>query len=108
MDELSTRLYNTYSDRLTEKKISFSKTLDLNILLNSILNNKQSQLNIVLASLTAFAPLATLKRGYSITFDSKGKILKSVKKIKIKDKIEIQIADSKIEAEVISFKTISQ
>lgn len=51
--------------------------------------------------LNATSPLATMSRGYSVVTDSAGNILNTVKKLKSAEKVNIQVADGKVEASII-------
>ncbi|MGI8668554.1 MAG: hypothetical protein ACR2J3_01770 [Aridibacter sp.] len=49
----------------------------------------------------ALSPLSVLSRGFSIVKTEKGVILLDVVKVKINDKLKIQLANGKLEARVI-------
>ncbi len=59
--------------------------------------NKYSHL---LVGLEVVNPIATIKRGYSVT-RSKSKIITSVKELKKGDKLEIELSDGKVDSQVI-------
>ena len=48
------------------------------------------------------SPLATIARGYSITRDKQGQMIKSTKDINIADTIKVEISDGVIDAKVIA------
>lgn len=54
--------------------------------------------------LHALSPLAVLDRGYSITFDEKGTILKEAKKIQSGDRIRTQLAHGRVTSRVESIE----
>lgn len=60
-------------------------------------NNK---IAIASAKLQDKSPLVILSRGYSVSKNSKGNIIKSVNQIKKGDKIQIQVSDGKIDTNV--------
>ena len=62
------------------------------------LKNKRLELVKVASNLDAISPLKTLTRGYSITEDKSGKIIKSAKDIKKNDELLITFSDGKVEA----------
>jgi len=64
------------------------------------IKDKEQVLSRNLGKLEAVSPVATMKRGYSIT-KKKNKIIKSIKDVKPKDKLTIQLVDGTIESEVI-------
>lgn len=53
-------------------------------------------------NLQAVSPLNTLARGYSITFDNSGQVLKSVSGIHPGDSIRARLADGEIQASVVA------
>jgi exodeoxyribonuclease VII large subunit len=63
---------------------------------------QQHQLQESSAKLHAFSPLATLTRGYSITFDAQGKILRSVAQLTVGDHITTRFAEGEVTSQVIT------
>lgn len=65
--------------------------------LSAGLKNKVSENYAVLANLAgrldALSPLAVIGRGYTFSKDDKGDLIKSVKKVKVNDKIAVQFYD---------------
>lgn len=75
----------------------YANTLSNNIkiwleMMDSALDNREKELKI-------FNPTRQLKLGYSIV-SSRGKILKSIKQIKIGEEVDIQISDGKIKSKI--------
>lgn len=64
------------------------------------LNSNDEKLNIGMASLDALSPLSILNRGFSVTQNEKGEILRNTKSVKIEDKLKIRLANGKLEAVV--------
>lgn len=100
-DNIYERLINGYSNIIEKNKyiLDTIKT-SLNVSINNVLiANKHSYIKI-LSKLEVLNPLLTLKRGYSIVkkdnrvIDSKTKLLKG-------DKVNIELQDGSIEAEII-------
>ena len=60
------------------------------------MERKRAEYKEKVASLTALSPLAVLSRGYGVSYDEGGKILKSVKSVKTGDKIKIRLSDGVI------------
>ena len=52
------------------------------------------------SKLETLGPTTTLKRGYAIVTDKSDYLVRSIKQVSIKQKINIQVSDGKIEAEV--------
>lgn len=69
--------------------------------IKNLIDSKDERLKIEMASLDALSPLSVLKRGFSVTKNKQGKIVRDIKDIKIGEKVKIQIAKGKIEAEVL-------
>ncbi|MGI8494017.1 MAG: exodeoxyribonuclease VII large subunit [Pyrinomonadaceae bacterium] len=61
---------------------------------------KDEKLKVTMASLDALSPLAVLRRGFSITENGRGEILRDSNQTKIGDKLKIRLANGKLEAEV--------
>ncbi|CAG0910506.1 unnamed protein product, partial [Cyprideis torosa] len=72
----------------------------LGLLVAQKLDKQQDQLQIHAARLDAYSPLATLKRGYSLTYDKKRRLIKSVKQVKPGQTITTQLADGTVESTV--------
>ena len=73
---------------------------------NSAIKNafdaKGEKLKIRMASLDALSPLSVLDRGFSITENEAGAILRDAQNVKIDDKVKIRLAKGKIDAKVLS------
>lgn len=65
-----------------------------------LLDKKANKYLQIVSKLEPLSPLLTIKRGYSITRKD-GKVLSSVKQVKKKDKLEIELGDGNIKAEVL-------
>ncbi len=90
-----TTIYNDKSNRYLKLKenIIFK---DPNILLDKKKNNYLR----IISKLETLSPLLTIKRGYSITKNN-GKVIQSVKDVKKKDRLEIEVSDGIINAEAL-------
>ena len=90
-----TTIYNDKSNRYLKLKenIIFK---DPNILLDKKKNNYLR----IISKLETLSPLLTIKRGYSITKNN-GKVIQSIKDVKKKDRLEIEVSDGIINAEAI-------
>lgn len=98
LDKLKYNITSLYKSRETEyiklkESIIFKKPL-------SILDNDKNNFNLIVTKLDTLSPLKTIKRGYSIT-KKDGKVLTSVKDVKKKDKLEVEVSDGNINVEVI-------
>lgn len=70
--------------------------------MRKIIDGKDENLKIEMASLDALSPLAVLRRGYSITEDEKREIITSIKQIKTNESVQIRLTDGKIKAKVFA------
>ena len=69
-----------------------------------ILEPKQNKYLQLVSKLETLSPLATIKRGYTIT-KKDNKVITSTKELKKNDKIEITLTDGTINAEnIINYK----
>ena len=99
-DHLYERLINSYKNVVEinkNKLVLVDKSLD-NAIMNKLNNDKNNYVNL-LNKLEILNPLLTLKRGYTITKKG-GKVITSVKEIKSKDKIDIDLSDGSLKAVV--------
>jgi len=69
-----------------------------------VLQSKQKQFVHKIEQLQLVSPLATIARGYSISRDQHGNIIKSSKEVSINDEVSIQLSDGIIEATVSKIK----
>ncbi|MEZ5426548.1 MAG: exodeoxyribonuclease VII large subunit [Pyrinomonadaceae bacterium] len=70
--------------------------------IRGVLNDRDEELKIRMASLDALSPLSVLGRGYSIAENGEGEILRDAGRIKTDDKVKIRLAKGRIEAKVLS------
>jgi exodeoxyribonuclease VII large subunit len=70
-----------------------------------LLINKQESFAHQCEQLHMVSPLATIARGYSITRDEQGKMIKSIQDINIVDIIKVEVSDGVIDAKVIAVKS---
>lgn len=62
---------------------------------------RNKSLNVMMTKLDALSPLSVLNRGFSITENEKGEILRDASKTKAGDKLKIRLANGKLNAEVL-------
>ena len=72
----------------------------LNLAVKYALENRRHHLERLAARLRALSPLATLKRGYSITTDKHGRIVHSIRALAAGQKVRIRVEDGSIDASV--------
>jgi exodeoxyribonuclease VII large subunit len=75
------------------------------------LSHQQTQLAQLARSLESESPLSTLNRGYSISFDSRRLVVRSVNAINVGDTLTTQLVDGKLESQITALhltRNISQ
>lgn len=70
--------------------------------IRNVSDAKDEKIKVMMASLDALSPLAVLRRGFSITENERGEILRDVRQVSKGDKLKIRLANGKLEAEIIS------
>ncbi len=65
---------------------------------SNIFAKKQQKLGIAASKLDSLSPLSTLSRGYSVTKNEAGDVVKSIKQISPGDKINVTLSDGQLEA----------
>ena len=98
MEKLKFNILNIYTNRSN----SYLKIKE-NIIFknpNVLFEKKQNDYLRLISKLETLSPLLTIKRGYSISRVN-NKVINSVKDVKKKDLVEIELSDGKINAEVV-------
>ncbi|NTS77685.1 exodeoxyribonuclease VII large subunit [Catenovulum sp. SM1970] len=93
-----------HSPREQVKKISHKHELltrRLNQAITQLVQDKQHQLSLKAEKLNAYSPLATLGRGYSLTFDDKQQVVRSSKTVETGQKLDVLLQDGKLACQVI-------
>lgn len=63
--------------------------------------DKNGILNLLAAKLDLLSPLAILGRGYSLTYDAEGLLLRSVSQVELHDQIQIRLGEGSLHCEVL-------
>lgn len=96
---------NHPQDKYEQAKINLiQQKKQLNRSFNSIVKLKQNEFSKHLTTLQALSPLKVMERGFSIAYNEKNHIIKSVKEVKIGDAIKVTVADGSLNATVIDRK----
>lgn len=90
---LETRLSNLKKDITTQKE-------DLNDLMNNILKSRTKEVALKKERFISLSPLGILSRGYSITTDKSGIVIKSIKQLSNEDEITTIVYDGTITSTV--------
>ncbi len=103
------RLWRTDpSSKISNAQLSLSqlsKALKKNM--QSLLHDRKQKLAYLGQSLHAVSPLATLSRGYSITFDSQQNAVTSANQVKTGDTITTRLKDSEVVSQVNAVKSLN-
>lgn len=75
LDNLNLKLVRNYQEKIKDKK---------------------TNMELLINKLDALSPLKTLNRGYSISYNSAGKIIKSIDQVMIGDAIKVSVADGQL------------
>lgn len=90
------------ASRLNAKKTKFALLHQRqNSAVKKLIDRKDEKLKIRMASLNALSPLAVLNRGFSITENEQGEILRDARRLKTDEKVKIRLARGTIEAKVL-------
>lgn len=73
----------------------------------SLARRRQHYVSLV-ASLEAMSPLKVLLRGYAVSYDADGKVLKSVKSIQTGDTLAVRFSDGRVNARVLDIQEESK
>ena len=74
------------------------KLLDARI--GSVLENRRLRLEGAIGRLESVNPLAVIKRGYGMTFDAEGRVVKSIDGVSLGDTVSVLVSDGYINARV--------
>lgn len=85
-------------EQTRQKMLTLEKSLQVNI--RQFLKLSRGQLELQMKALNNLSPLNVVERGYAL-ITLRGQIIRSENQLKNKDKIDIQLADGHVQAEVI-------
>ena len=77
---------------------------DLSKRVRMTLQNEQLKLKNYTKMIGLLHPVNTLKRGFSITRNKEGRVIKTISEIKAEDRIETQFIDGRLESQAVSIK----
>ena len=79
----------------------------LRTLRSTVLEAAKSRVDLLASEISAFDPVVLMRRGWSITYGSDGRVIKSLKQTKIGDEVTMRIADGSISSTVIGVASVS-
>lgn len=100
LDALRAKLRNP-QDRINELRVRFDDWSErLHAAIRRALSKKRERLLRLENSLQALSPLAVLDRGYSLSYDSDGKLIRSTKQAPVGSVLRVRVSDGEIQAQV--------
>lgn len=93
LSDLEGRLSGVMKDLTSRRRNRLLLIPDLQRLMSALLREKTHRYNITLQRLEHLSPLSCLKRGYSLTLDAEGTIVRSIGKIKKGDFLKLILFD---------------
>jgi len=99
LDELESKLHFTFRNIVNTQRNALQRLSPLNMLAEQKLKLTRAQLSSTVGKFDAYSPLATLKRGYSVTY-ANDKILTDAAHIAMGAPIRVRLAKGELEAQV--------
>ena len=90
-------LFESFREKIKTLKDVFQRVPEFSYLYKNIFNERKAHFVRLTEKISAFSPLATLKRGYSLTYQN-NKLLRSVKSLDKTKDIHIQLQDGSFTA----------
>ena len=102
LTDIENQLTSKMKDIIVKKRTHLLMLPDLSKIINNLIKDKTNRYNIAIQGLEKLSPTNILKRGYSISMDIDGKIIKSIKGLNIGDIIDILLSDGSASCQVHS------
>lgn len=84
--------------KMAEKQQALTKSLEKEM--QSLLKQKQWQFTSLLSQLHALSPLKIMERGYSLVYNEKDELVKSVRQVQPGDTIQVRLQDGHLDCHV--------
>lgn len=105
IQSLNINLTNNYLNLIKKNKNYLNElVIRLNNSYNINYKNKSTEFILLISKLDALSPLKILKRGYGVLTDENNNSIRTIKKIKENDKINVKLTDGSVVATVDSIK----
>ena len=99
---MASRVYKEPLQKINERYITIDmKVKQIQACVTNKLKDDKTKMVELITRLDTLSPLKTLARGYSLTANEDGKIVKSVKQLNEGDKVTIQFQDGKANAKIL-------
>ncbi len=96
------RMLMVMKDRIHRSRNYVRDIPDLKLQVKDMMKNRRHRFSMALGALEKLSPVSILKRGYSMTLDSSGKIVKSVEDTAPGEMISVRQVNGTLDCEVIS------
>lgn len=103
LEQLDKRISRNHPDEKIQKakEEQNKQTKALYRAMSIVLSNKQAEFKSTLSTLQALSPLKIMERGYSLTYNDKGNLVKSIQQVEVKDHVKITLADGTLNCQVV-------
>ncbi len=103
LEQLDKRISRNHPDEKIQKakEEQNKQTKALYRAMSIVLSNKQAEFKSTLSTLQALSPLKIMERGYSLTYNDKGNLVKSIQHVEVKDHVKITLADGTLNCQVV-------
>jgi exodeoxyribonuclease VII large subunit len=103
LEQLDKRISRNHPDEKIQKakEEQNKKTKALYRAMSIVLSNKQAEFKSTLSTLQALSPLKIMERGYSLTYNDKGNLVKSIQHVDVLDHVKITLADGTLNCQVV-------
>jgi exodeoxyribonuclease VII large subunit len=103
LEQFDKRMSRNHPDEKIQKakEEQSKKTKALFRAMSIVLSNKQAEFKNTLSTLQALSPLKIMERGYSLTYNEKGNLVKSIHHVEVKDHVKITLADGALMCQVV-------
>lgn len=103
LEQLDKRISRNHPDEKIQKakEEKNKQTKALYRAMSIVLSNKQAEFKSTLSTLQALSPLKIMERGYSLTYNDKGNLVKSIQHVEVKDHVKITLADGTLNCQVV-------
>jgi exonuclease VII large subunit len=100
--DIEQQMVHRMREKTSRCRNSLLSVPDISRTMEAILQNYRHRFGVALNALEQLSPLAVMKRGYGIPTDRGGDIIRSVKKVKTGDQVNLQLADGMLHCEIES------
>ena len=83
---------------MKEKHESLTKSLEKEM--RSVIEHQQLRFTSLVSHLHALSPLKIMERGYSLVYNEKKELVKSIRQLQLGDTIQVRLQDGQIDCHV--------